>query len=199
MMDTSASSAPPGDGSATLAPPPEEPDPSASSAPPGDGPPTIQVPAIEGPVWVGWREGALTRAKELEALCLWVKPRDIQDNDEVLAKAIDRHLEAARQAARGDPPDPHRRFRIFRNGFQPPCRSARPNRTRQCARRRQASARSKSAMKTHVSPESRRIVRRGGSQGLPGRGTFTAPEAESTLILIVNGRHYKVHITRGFQ
>jgi hypothetical protein len=116
MMDTSASSAPPGDGSATLAPPPEEPDTSASSAPPGDGPPTIQVPAIEGPVWIGWREGALTRAKELEALCLWVKPRDIQDNDEVLAKAIDRHLEAARQAARGDPPDPHRRFRIFRNG-----------------------------------------------------------------------------------
>ena len=115
-MDTSASSAPPGDRSATLAPPPEEPYTSASSAPPGDGPRTIQVPAIEGPVWVAWREGALTRAKELEALCLWVKPRDTQENDEVLATAIDRHLEAARQAARGDPLDPHRRFRIFRNG-----------------------------------------------------------------------------------
>ena len=88
----------------------------ASSAPPGDGPSAIDVPAIEGPVWVAWREGTLTRAKELEALSRWVRPRDTQENDEVLAKAIDCHLAAARQAARVDPLDPHRRLRIFRNG-----------------------------------------------------------------------------------
>jgi hypothetical protein len=97
-----------------------------SSAPPGDDSPTIHVPAIEGPVWVAWREGTLTRAKELEALCLWVRPRDTQENDRdtqendvVLAKAMDRHLDAARQAARVDPLDPPRPFRIlriFRNG-----------------------------------------------------------------------------------
>jgi hypothetical protein len=88
----------------------------ASPAPPGDRTPTVDVPAIEGPVWVAWREGTLTRAKELEALCLWVRPRDTQANDEVLKKAIQRHLGAARQAARVAPLDPRRRFRIFRNG-----------------------------------------------------------------------------------
>jgi hypothetical protein len=88
----------------------------ASSAPSGDGPSAIDVPAIEGPVWVAWREGTLTRAKELEALSRWVRPRDTPENDEILAKAIDRHLAAARQAALVDPLHPHRRFRIFRNG-----------------------------------------------------------------------------------
>lgn len=27
--------------------------------------------SIQGPVWVAWREGTLTRAEELEALCEW--------------------------------------------------------------------------------------------------------------------------------
>ena len=106
-MDTAASSAPP---------PREELATAASLAPPGRLPPTVGIPAIEGPVWVAWREGTLTRAKELEALCLWVRPRDPQDKDEVLAKAIQLHLDAARQAARVVPLDPHRRFRVFRNG-----------------------------------------------------------------------------------
>ena len=67
-------------------------------------------------MWVAWREGTLTRAKELEALCYWVKPTDTSANDEVLRKAIRRHLDAARQAARVDPLKPRRRFRILRNG-----------------------------------------------------------------------------------
>jgi hypothetical protein len=113
---TPASSAPPGEGPATPAPPQEQSATPASPAPPGDRPPTVDVPAIEGPVWVAWREGTLTRAKELEALCLWVKPTDTQANDWVLRKAIHRHLDAARQAARVDPLDPHKRFRMFRNG-----------------------------------------------------------------------------------
>ena len=115
MMDTPASSAMPGDGSATTtAPPRKEPDTPAPPPPPNDGPSTID--AIDGPVWVAWREGTLTRAKELEALSLWVRPRHTQGNDEVLAKAIDRHLDAARQAAKVDPLDPPRRLRIFRHG-----------------------------------------------------------------------------------
>jgi hypothetical protein len=113
MMDTPASLAPPDDGSATTtAPPREEPDTPAPS--PDDGPCTID--AIEGPVWVAWREGTLTRAKELEALSLWVRPKDTLGNDKVLAEALDRHLDAARQAARVDPLKPSRRLRIFRNG-----------------------------------------------------------------------------------
>jgi len=115
MMDTQVSSASTGDGSATARPrtkPADRP----STASQGDGSSTIDVPAIEGPVWVAWREGTLTRAKELEALRLWMRPRDTQENDEVLAAAIGRHLKAARQAAKVVKLDPHRRFRIFRNG-----------------------------------------------------------------------------------
>jgi hypothetical protein len=73
-------------------------------------------------VWVAWREGTLTRAEELEALCDWVRAKDsrknseVRQNDEVLASAIRRHLEAARQAARVAKLEPNRRFRIFRNG-----------------------------------------------------------------------------------
>jgi hypothetical protein len=115
-MDTPASTAPPGDGSATPGQPSEKPAAPVSTAPPGDGSPTIDVPAIEGPVWVAWREGTLTRAKELEALSLWVRPRDTQENHKVLATAVRCHLDAARQAAKVDPLNPHKRFRIFRNG-----------------------------------------------------------------------------------
>ncbi|HET7176306.1 MAG TPA: hypothetical protein VFK21_09875 [Gammaproteobacteria bacterium] len=49
-------------------------------------------------------------------MSLWVRPKDTQENDEVLATAIDRHLTAARQAAMVVRLDPHRWFRIFRNG-----------------------------------------------------------------------------------
>jgi hypothetical protein len=91
--------------------------PRATTAPPtNEVPPADRVPAVEGPVWVAWREGTLTRAKELEALTLWVRPRDTRENDEVLARAIDCHLTAARQAAKVVRLNPHRWFRIFRNG-----------------------------------------------------------------------------------
>ena len=48
-----------------------------------------------GPVWVGWREGTLTRAAELEALCEWVG-RSPRSRTRVLTTAIQHHLEAAR-------------------------------------------------------------------------------------------------------
>jgi hypothetical protein len=138
-MDTPPSAAPPGDGSATLASPRRKPGTPASAAPPGDGsatpvPPrrkpgtpvspqpagdglrTLAVKAIDGPVWVAWREGTLTRAKELEALSLWVRRTDRQENDEVLANAIDRHLDAATQAAQVVSLNQWKRLRILRNG-----------------------------------------------------------------------------------
>jgi hypothetical protein len=80
---------------------------------------------IQGPVWVAWRESTLTRAEELEALCDWVMAKageasTTQGNDQVLVKAIQSHLKAARQAATKEALDPNRRLvlvrRIFRNG-----------------------------------------------------------------------------------
>lgn len=81
--------------------------------------------SIQGPVWVAWREGTLTRAEELEALCEWEmakaeEAKIAQNNYQVLADAIHRHLEAARQAATKETLRPNRRLvlfrRIFRNG-----------------------------------------------------------------------------------
>jgi hypothetical protein len=72
---------------------------------------------VGGPVAVAWREGTLTRAKELEALCAWALGSNPDAKAKVLAEgAIPRHLEAARQAARGDRLEPKRRLRFFRNG-----------------------------------------------------------------------------------
>jgi hypothetical protein len=116
MMDIPASSAPPDGGPATPAPQREKRSTPTTSGPPRGGPPIFDVEAIKGPVWVAWREGTLTRAKELEALRLWVNPGGTQENDQVLANAIQRHLDAARQAAEAAPLDPHRPFRVFRNG-----------------------------------------------------------------------------------
>ena len=83
------------------------------------------IRSIQGPVWVAWREGALTRAEELEALCDWEMAKADEANttqgyDQVLVKTIQRHLKAARQAATKDALDPNRHLvvvrRIFRNG-----------------------------------------------------------------------------------
>src|SRR6476659_4718883 len=71
---------------------------------------------VGGPVPVAWREGTLTRAYELEALCNWVTLKNPRDSDCPLVTAIKCHLDAARQAARAQRPDPRKRFRIFRNG-----------------------------------------------------------------------------------
>ena len=65
---------------------------------------------------VAWREGTLTRARELEALCDWNSQRYPRDSDCALVAAIKCHLDAARQAARAQPPEPPKGFRIFRNG-----------------------------------------------------------------------------------
>ena len=74
------------------------------------------VQPVGGPVSVAWREGTLTRAYELQALCEWLTTKDLLDSDCVLVKAINCHLGAARDAALGKKLDPHKRFRIFRDG-----------------------------------------------------------------------------------
>jgi hypothetical protein len=75
-----------------------------------------EIGPVEGPVWVAWREGSLTRAKELETLRDWLRTQHPQSSDEVLASAIESHLTAAREAAWVKDLQPSRRFRIFRNG-----------------------------------------------------------------------------------
>jgi hypothetical protein len=74
------------------------------------------ISPVGGPVWVAWREGTLTRAAELEALCAWTMTRNPSQGDEILHTAVRNHLTAAREAARAKKLHPHRRFRIFRNG-----------------------------------------------------------------------------------
>ncbi|WP_199522481.1 hypothetical protein [Geodermatophilus marinus] len=88
----------------------------APAPPPEYVPPAVDIPPVGGPVWVAWREGTLTRAAELEALCSWVLAQAPCQDGRVLATAIRRHLEAAREAARVVKLNPRRRFRMFRNG-----------------------------------------------------------------------------------
>lgn len=71
---------------------------------------------IGGPVSVAWREGTLTRAYELEALCDWITTKPSLDGSHVLVGAVKCHLSAARDAALGKKLDPQKRFRIFRDG-----------------------------------------------------------------------------------
>lgn len=71
---------------------------------------------VGGPVPSGWREGTLTRAKELESLCVWIQARQPAKGDETLAKAVLVHIAAAREAATAAKLNPKRRFRPFRNG-----------------------------------------------------------------------------------
>lgn len=71
---------------------------------------------VGGPVAVSWREGVLTRAKELESLCGWIEAGDPRPEDEVLAHAVHCHVRAARDAAEAVRPDPPQRTRrLFRN------------------------------------------------------------------------------------
>ena len=65
---------------------------------------------------MAWREGTLTRAKELEALAAWVRSKNPCPPDTILEDAIRHHLQAAREAATVKPLNPRKRFRIFRNG-----------------------------------------------------------------------------------
>jgi hypothetical protein len=55
---------------------------------------------VGGPVWVAWREGTLTRAKELESLGAWLSRHpDASARSGELSEAIHHHIDAARDAA----------------------------------------------------------------------------------------------------
>lgn len=66
---------------------------------------------VGGPVSVAWREGTLTRAKELESLSAWVLAGHPRENCDALVTAISRHLEAAREATK-----PNGLRRLVHNG-----------------------------------------------------------------------------------
>jgi hypothetical protein len=73
---------------------------------------------VGGPVASGWREGTLTRAKELEALTGWVLANDPRPGSELLVPAIHMHLAAAREAATAARLQPRRWVRGTRHGAQ---------------------------------------------------------------------------------
>ncbi|HZD70548.1 MAG TPA: hypothetical protein VFA45_17135 [Actinomycetes bacterium] len=66
---------------------------------PHDEPHGAAVGRVGGPVSAAWREGTLTRAKELESLCAWLRRCEEANTSEDLAEAIEQHLTAAREAA----------------------------------------------------------------------------------------------------
>ena len=88
----------------------------ASPTQSSDGAGDPEIRPVGGPVPVAWREGTLTRARELEALCDWNGQKYPRESDCALVAAIKCHLDAARQAARAQPPEPRKWFWIFRNG-----------------------------------------------------------------------------------
>jgi hypothetical protein len=53
-------------------------------------PPRIDIQPVGGPVRVAWREGTLTRAKELESLAAWVRAKNPGEHDAILEEAIGR-------------------------------------------------------------------------------------------------------------
>jgi hypothetical protein len=68
---------------------------------------------VGGPVPRPWREGTLTRARELEALWTWVVCKDPPEHYQDLADGILQHLQAARQAAEGKELHPKKWFHRF--------------------------------------------------------------------------------------
>jgi hypothetical protein len=66
---------------------------------------------VGGPVWIGWREGTLTRAKELESLCDWVCENNPRAGCQAISEAIRCHIEAAREAAEAAELRPRKRLR----------------------------------------------------------------------------------------
>ncbi len=80
--------------------------------------PSIGPRRVGGPVSVAWREGTLTRVKELESLLDWVLVNGPRANCQPLAAAVSCHLEAAREAAVAARLRPRKRGTLqrFRNG-----------------------------------------------------------------------------------
>src|SRR5262245_59361034 len=76
--------------------------------------PVLPVAPVGGPVWRAWREGTLTRAKELESQAAWMLAGQAAAKSDPLASSIPCHIAAARDAANGV--KSKRWFAVFRNG-----------------------------------------------------------------------------------
>jgi hypothetical protein len=76
-----------------------------------------EIEQVGGPVSAAWREGTLTRAKELESLCASIvaNNKPLQDGN-ILARSIYFHIEAARDAARVAALNPKKRLHLLRYG-----------------------------------------------------------------------------------
>ncbi len=61
--------------------------------------PAASNPPVGGPVSAGWREGTLTRARELTTLCDWAAVNTEVPEAGLFVDSITRHLEAAKEAA----------------------------------------------------------------------------------------------------
>jgi hypothetical protein len=84
--------------------------------PNGAGPPPHVTPMgpVGGPVSAAWREGTLTRAKELESLCAWVVDNQTSPVSHALVDAVRFHIKAAREAARVEELKPKKRLHLPR-------------------------------------------------------------------------------------
>ncbi len=78
--------------------------------------PDDETPSVGGPVAAAWREGTLTRAQELEALCSWVMVDHSSRASSILVEKIHNHLNAAREAAHVAALRPKRRLHLPRYG-----------------------------------------------------------------------------------
>lgn len=74
------------------------------------------TPNVGGPVAAAWREGTLTRAQELKALCAWVTADNSSRASALLIEKIHEHLDAAREAAHVEALRPKRRVHLPRYG-----------------------------------------------------------------------------------
>ena len=70
---------------------------------------------VRGPVAAAWREGTLTRAQELDALCSWVIENHPKRASACLVDGVRTHIEAARQAASVEPLNPKRYLHLPRH------------------------------------------------------------------------------------
>ena len=72
--------------------------------------------SVRGPVAAAWREGTLTRAQELDALCSWVIANHPKRASASLVHGVRTHIEAARQAASVAALSPKRYLHLPRYG-----------------------------------------------------------------------------------
>jgi len=73
-------------------------------------------PPVGGPVSAGWREGTLTRVRELTTLCDWASVNTEVAESWLFVDSITRHLEAAKEAAELAKAHPKDRLPRFRTG-----------------------------------------------------------------------------------